>query len=233
MRKITLRNILVFVGIFGTIILVPQIFNSIIRVLGQTLNICIPLRIDLNNWYNIIAIALPSALSYIVVKQSEQQQKENVDLQNRMEEINKKMVELELKSEIGYLRPYFSLKDAGADGSDRQPYPYRLNEYIKLVNSGEHDFFIISANFSVNGNHHVLPCNTPLFISKQLPYNVFCMETNCLSDELNCTQIDMEIELVLKTVKGFRYKQLLFLGFENTHKIGIVNKFNFEIQEVN
>lgn len=233
MKKINLRKILVFVGIIGSIIQAPQIFNSIVKAFSRAFNICIPLRIDLNNWYNIMAIAFPSALTYTVIKQSEQQQKENINLQNRMEKVNKKMLELELKSEIGYLRPYFSLKDAGTEGNNRQPYPYKLNKYIKLVNSGEHDFFIISVNFVVNGSQHIVPCNIPLFISKQSPYNEFVIETDCLSDELSCAQIDMEIELVLKTITGFQYKQLLFLGFENTNNVGIVNKFNFEILEMN
>ena len=226
MKGITPRKIIVWIMFLILLIVFPYITNAILCIFKS------PYFIKIYDWNDIIAIAIPSALAGLAVWQSAQQQNENVALQKRMEDINTRMVNMELQSGIGYFRPYFSLKDAGAEGSSRQPYPYKLSKYINLVNSGENDFFILSVNYTANGKQYKIPCSKPLYISKLSPYNEFLMETQGLVDEVNCSQIDIEIELVLKTMKGFQYKQLLFLGFENSDGIGIVNKFNTEIQEL-
>ena len=226
MKGITTRKIVICITFVILLIVFPYIANGVLtRLNSQYL-------IEVSSWNDIVAIAIPSALTCLVVWQSAQQQNQNIVMQKRMEEISAKMLAMELKSGIGYLRPYFSVKDAGAEGSSRQPYPYKLDKYISLLNSGENDFFVVSVKFKVNGNEYIVPDDTPLFISKRSPFNEFCLETNCLSNELNCTQIDMEIEFNLRTINGFNYKQLLFLGFENSDKIGFVDKFNIKIQEV-
>lgn len=226
MKTITVRRIAICFLSLVLLVAFPYIANGIFIAFNCKCSI------DASTWNDIIAIAIPSGLTILVIWQSAQQQTENAIIQQRMEAINAKMLHMELESGIGYLRPYFSLKDAGVEGSNRQPYPHKLNKYISLVNSGENDFFITSVSFTVNEKRYVLPCSRPVFISKQSPYNVFSLETGCLANELDCTQIDMEIELILKTIKGFQYKQVLFIGFENSDKVGIINKFNIEIQEM-
>ncbi len=231
MRKVTFKNIVVCVLLYIVLAIFPQLCNLAIETMNQCLNWNILFRIDSDGWFNFISIAVPSTLTYFVIKQSDAQQEENNYMQNRMEKISARMLELELRDKIGYLRPYFSLKDAGVGDSHRQPYPYRLSKYITLVNSGDADLFIISISLVANGKPHIIPCDTPLFVSKQSPFNEFCLETKNLLGELSGTQIDMTIEFVLRNIKGFQYKQILFLGFENREEIGQLNKFNVEIQE--
>lgn len=233
MKRISLKSIVIWLLCFVTLAAFPYLCNTIIDAVNQYSRINIPFCVDTNLYFDFAAIAISSTLTYLVIRQSSQQQTENYDVQSKMEKISARMLELELRDGIGYLRPYFSLKDAGTEGSHRQPYPYKLNQYIVLVNSGDADLFIISTKFEVNGKPYVLPSASPLFISKQSPFNEFCLQTTCLSDDLDDSQIDMTIEFSLKNLKGFQYKQILFIGFKNHERIGHLNKFNCEIQEMN
>ena len=148
-----------------------------------------------------------------------------------MEQINARMLEIELNSKRGYLVPYFKLKDAGLSENSRAPYPHDLKKFLRLVNAGDDDLFITFVQKKVNGRITESPCTPPLYVSRKSPYNEYCIELNLSKDELKSQQIEFEITINMKNTKGYQYAQILFIGMDNKDGIGTVNCFNMEIRE--
>ena len=231
MKRISFSSILVTIGLFGVLLFLPYIFDVIIDGLSRMYDIQIPFYFNLDNWYDVMSIALPAALTYLVIRQSEQQQRENDKAQQRMEHLNARMLDIELKSKMGYLLPYFKLKDAGLSEDSRRTYPHYLKEHLKLVNAGDDDLFITSVEMVANNTHSQIPCNTALYVSKKPPFNEFCIEWNLDDKTFASPQIDVKLDIEMKNTKGYKYRQILYIGFENNNGTGTINRFNMDIQE--
>lgn len=229
MRKISFGKILVCACTFGTFLIIPYILNAFVVALNREFNIVVPLYFNLDNWYDLMAIAFPSALTYFVLSQSEQQQKENVNLQARMEQLNKKMLDIELKSKIGYFLPNVDTKRR--DGV-WLPYKHLLKDGIDLVHAGDDIVFVIEASYMFHGQRRSVIKNKALCFIDKPSFNCYHFALDLTEEELRMFQIDIDIILVLKNSKGYQYRQIINLGFDNNNGEAIINRFNMIIQEV-
>lgn len=230
MKKFGLGKVLGCFAVFGVLMLIPFFFNLSIEFINNRFNTTFTLEIQWDKWCDFIAVVLPSALTYIVIKQSEQQQKEHMEAQDRLDTINKRMLEMELKSRLGYFIPPFSQSVAGEER--RIPYSYDLKGYIRLENNGDDDVFVSSVKV-INGNNAHNECaDKHLYFSKKSPYNVLLINLKLSEEQLLEKQIDVKIEINMKNTKGYQYSQRLDIGFANHNGTGEINKFNMDIQEI-
>ncbi len=232
MRKIKFGNILTTISIFATLLIVPYVFDTLIDGICREYGYQIPFYFNLDRWFDIMAIAFPSALTYIVICQSESQQKDNTEMQKSLEHINAKMLNLEQKAKIGYFIPYVKLKDAGIDGFERSYYPHDLRKYITLSNMGNDDVFIIGADGIVNGKKYDIPLSDELFVPKSSPLKELLLDCTLSDEDLSVSNIDVVIKLTLRNMIGYEYIQILNIGFINHSGKGEVNSFNMSIREV-
>lgn len=231
-KRISFSSILVTIGLFGVLLFLPYMLDVIINGLSRACGIQIPLYFNLDRWYDVMSIAFPAALTYLVIRQSEWQQEENDKAQQRMEQLNSRILDMELKAKMGYLLPYFRLKDAGLSEDSRHPYPHYFKEHLKLVNASDDDLFVTSVKMTINETQSEIPCEIILYVSKRPPYNEFCIEWKLDEETFTSPQIDVRLDIGMKNTKGYQYMQILYIGFENKNGIGTINRFNMEIQEV-
>lgn len=229
MKKLSIRKFLLFVSCFCVILLIPEIINSIIWIICMALRLSAIPYIRTDDWFTLMAIAFPSALTYLVIRQSEQQQEENERLQIRMERLNEKIFNTELKSKIGYFVPEVDKKDIHGRWV---PYSHPLKKGIDLIHAGDDIVFVIEASYVFQGKRLYVKQNEPICFLNKLSFNCYCLECDFTDEDLDLPQIDLDIELVMKNSKGYQYKQIINLGFDNDHGIGIINRFNMSIQEV-
>lgn len=133
MTHIGAKKVIIPICVFLVVLLLPQLINAVL-IYAQTKNgTDVIYTLDLGYWYDIAAIAFPCGLTYLVLRQSEQQQKENRDLQKRMEHLNERMLNSELKAHLGYFLP-----EIDEDGVGRKSIPvkHNLRNGIELVHSG-------------------------------------------------------------------------------------------------
>lgn len=230
MKKIGLGKVLGCFAAFGVLMLIPFLFNLSIELINNRFNTTFTLEIQWDKWCDFIAVVLPSALTYIVIKQSEQQQKENMEAQDRLDKINKRMFEMELKSSLGYFIPPFT-QDIVVEGR-KLPYVYDLNDYIRLDNNGDDDVFVSSIKVTNGDKEHNEYANQCLYFSKKPPYNILLIDLRLNEKQLSEKQIDVKIEINMKNTKGYQYTQTLYIDFTNTNGKGEISKFNMEIQEM-
>lgn len=230
MRKISFSNILVAIGLFGTLLFIPYIADVIITGIEAEYSINVPLYFNLDRWYEVMSIALPAALTYLVIRQSEQQQKESEVVQTRMERINKSLLEMNLKSKIGYFIPKIYIEDHMQD-SRKQHYPHKMDKHIVLVNEGDDNTFIHSVDLWVCGKKKNLDPMSPICFLCKPPFNEMLFECYLSDEELKMSQIDMEIVIFAENTYGYMYRQILQIGFACKNNIGIVNSFNMELKE--
>lgn len=108
-----------FAPICAMIVVFPFVINFVIEFISTCFKFEIDWRIEWHEWCDFIAVALPSALTYAVIQQSERHEKDNTKTQEKLETINRKMLVMEQQSKMGYFIPYIKLKDAGVEGFDR------------------------------------------------------------------------------------------------------------------
>ena len=229
MNKITIKTVLLFLCIFLGLLLAPYIINSIIWI------VCIAIKsqsipsIKTSEWNSLMAIALPSALTYLVLRQSEQQQKENEHLQIRMERLNEKMLQTELKSRIGFFLPI--VDDKRADGR-WIPHRYDLADGIELNHAGDDIVFVTEASYIFHEKRKFIIQDESICFIDKPSFSCYCVGVDLSDEDLKLPQIDIDIELCLKNSKGFQYKQIINLGFENDNGLAIINRFNMNLVEV-
>lgn len=221
MKKADLKKFLIIMGIF-VLLFMPYLVNAILIAVQVYAHAQIISVLDLDLWYDILAIGFPCTLTYLVICQSEQQQKENAHL-------TQKMLNTELKSKIGYFVPEVDKKDIHGKWI---PHRHSLKEGIGLIHAGDDIIFIIEASYAFHGRRIYVPQNEPVCFLNKTSFNRYCLECNFTDEDLNLPQIDLDIELVMKNSKGYQYSQIINLGFDNDHGIGIINRFNMNIQEV-
>ena len=229
MKKFGLGKVLGCFAFFGVLMLIPFFFNLSIEFINNCFNTTFPLEIQWDKWCDFIAVVLPSVLTFIIIKQSEQQQKENMEAQDRLDKINKRMLEMEIKSRLGYFIPPFSRNIPGEE--KRIPYSYDLKGYIELENNGDDDVFVSSIKVTCGDNTHDNCADRHLYFSKKPPYNVLLIDLKLDEKQLMEKQIDVRIEICMKNTKGYQYFQMIDIGFANHNGIGEINKFNMDIQE--
>lgn len=232
MKRIKLGDILATIGIFATLLIIPYILDTLIDGVYRTYGFQIPLYFNLETWSDIMAIAFPSALTYVVIRQSEIQQRNNAEMQKSLERINEKMLNIEQKTKKGYFIPYVKLKEAGIDGFNNSYYPHDLRKYITLSNVGNDDVFIIEADSVINGKKHDIPLSEDLFVPKSAPLKELLLDCALSDEDLLVSHIDVVIRLTLRNMVGYEYVQVLNIGFTNHEGKGEVNSFNMSIQEV-
>lgn len=232
MKRVRFSNILVAVGVFAILLIAPYLLNTLIDGVYREYGYQIPLYFNLDTWYDIMSIAFPAALTYIVIRQSERQQKDNMEMQKSLERINEKMLDLEKKSKIGYFVPHVKLKDAGIDGFEHSYYNHDLKKYITLANVGTDDVFVIKASGSINGRIYNVPCEKGLFVPNNSLLKELNFDCSLHEEGLSLPHIDLEINLTLRNMIGYEYVQMLFIGFKNNNGRGTVDSFNMSIQEV-
>lgn len=232
MKKFGVGSVIMWFAIICAIIIaIPTVINISCEMLNTYTTLQFEWRLEWSTWCDIIAVAIPSALTCFVIKQSEVQQKASDKNQERMERINQRMLQLELKSRIGYMVPEL-YNQIGTDNTRTVLYKHNLKRSICLKNIGDDDVFVISATVRANEREHFDSTNRPLYVSKHALYNDFCIDLQLSELELKQNQVDAEIELNLRNTKGYTYKQVLYIGFENQDGVGIINKFNTEIKEI-
>lgn len=187
--------------------------------------------IEVTQWDKIISPVVTTYLSIVVIYQSQQQQKANKDSQDRLERINERMLTAEISSQLGYLLPYYKLNERCKDADSRRLYPYNLRETIELYNAGDADVFILDEVIAINEDARRKNGLSPFFISNKGPHQVLCLTPEFSETELALPQIDFNVILTLKNIKGYRYQENLFLGFERiSDTTWNVNKLNMEIK---
>lgn len=233
MKRLGIGNILKwFLVICAIIVAIPPVINLACEMLNTYTKLNFDWRVEWSSWSDLIAVAILSALTCFVIKQSEEQQKANDESQERMERINQRMVDMELKSSIGYFVPPLNKGQSTQQNGVVFPYKHDLKKYIDLDNIGNDDVFVISVAVRVNGKECLESTEKPLYISKLAPYNALKIELKLTVEELRKGQIDTEIEIKMKNTKGYIYAQVLYIGFENRNGIGTVDSFNMEIKEI-
>lgn len=229
MNKITLKDVLLIAGCFGLVLIVPEIINLFIQVICVVFKFDETLLFDIKDWYNVMAIAIPSALTFLVLRQSELQQKENAKIQEKAEQISEKMLQTELRSKVGYFLP--KVDDKLRDGR-WIPHRHDLRDSISFVHAGDDIIFLTEASYIFKGvRNNLFEGQSICFIDKP-SFNCYCVELELSEEDLNMPQIDIDFEFTLKNSKGFCFKQIINLGFGNDKGIGIINRFNMNIQEV-
>lgn len=215
---------------FILFLLTPQIINSILDYIGSNYLIFIPFRMDTKNWYQIMAIAFPCALSYIVIKQSEIQQKENELAQKRLEEMNQQLLDLQLKSNLGYLLPNYNSEKNNHPYDNQIMYTEGKGTFIKLINAGDDDIFVLAFKETINGVVTSDTLSKPLYLSKSAAFNNMLFECHLTEENHEEKFLDIVIEIEIKNMRGYRYRQILYMGFENKNSLYSMEKFNMEIR---
>ncbi len=214
------------------IVAIPFLLNFFVSFLNAHTHIRCEWKISWSDWCDIVAVVIPSVLTWVVIKQSEEQQRVNEKNQDRMEHINQRMLDLERRAHFGYLIPELNDSRIKKELGRTVRYHHDLRSFVSLTNIGDDDIFILFSEIRVNGGRIQNPVKIPLYIAKQPPFNIFNVNLQLDDYDLAKNQIDVEIEIHMKNTKGYVYSQILFIGFENENGDGIINKFNISIEEL-
>ncbi len=223
---------LVYLGIAACIALLfilPYGINYVLNCIDPTISATVRYRIDVEGWHNAIAIIIPTVLSYFVYKQSEIQQAANESTQKRLERMNRRLLDNELKAHRGYFIPetYAFL----GEGKNRIEYPHQLDKYISLANEGNDLVFVSHVDVVANSIPTFSGDMKPVCFWADSPHKVFSLEPHLTEELLKASQIDFVITLHLKNSRGFSYIEVLEAGFSWDGKSGRVNALNMEFQE--
>lgn len=228
MKSTGLRRVIFPIIIFTVVLLLPLIINAVL-ILAQSKNGVEEIyTLNLEFWYDIVAIAVPSFLTLLVLLQSEKQQQVNEEMQKRMEQINERMLNSELRAHLGYFLPEI---DETSAGRRNIPVRHNLHENINLIHAGDDIVFVMKSTCFHGGKAYVSPQREPVCFLNQPSLRKFLVECSFDELELKAPQVDVVIELVLQNSKGYQYKQTIDLGFENDNEAWIINRFNMRIEE--
>lgn len=229
LKKTDYKKVLIPVCIFGIFLFFPYFLNIIVTLIESKMGAQHITGLDFDLWYDVLAIAFPSALTYLVLQQSEQQQEENKRMQEKLERLNEKMFETELKSKIGFFLPQL---DEEISGNKKRIYKHDLRKHISLIHSGDDIVFVDEACYIVNYKKTYGFVHEPMCFIDKAGFNKLYVEIDFDDDTLKQSEVELKIELRLKNSKGYRYMQKISLGFSNDNGIGRVDKFNMSIEEV-
>lgn len=233
MKKFGIGSVIMwFVIICALIIGIPLVINISCELLTIYTKLQFEWRLEWSTWCDIIAVAIPSALTCFVIKQSEVQQKANDDSQERMERINKRMLDLETKSSFLYFIPKINDDRIKKETGRVAQYRHDLSEPLALKGVGDDVAFVISEAVRFHSGETAILAKKPLFISKEEILDVLYVNLGLGNEQLNAPQIDLEIEIEMKNIRKYHYCQILYIGFEKDNDKWVINKFNMEIKEI-
>ena len=199
-------------------IIIIYILKQIIR--ARIVVFILPLAQTGSDWLqtivSILSIIISSLLSFAVIQQAK--------YQNR---INKKLLDSSLGERLGYFTPRSIIEIGGR----KVDYYHNLDEGVELDNTGEDCVFIFRTDLVVCGKKKDIPLWPEVFFSNEYPHNRLIYTCHLTNEEINQPIINMEITLFLKNMKGYRYKEVLFLSFEKA--VGTGNPYDFRLCKFN
>ena len=206
------------------ILLFPHIWNLCIRNCFEVSTMLIPI----SDWNATIPPIISAFMSLLVIFQAETQRESSETAQARMEKINDKMLTVERKEKLGYFIPEVS-EDFDTLRKNSKIHP--LEKYIYLRNSGNDGVFVEVKDLSVCGAKKSIPHRDPLWFSCTEPFCTMDFECYLTSEELNRSELDISITLLLTNMVGYKYLQELEIGFHNRNGLGVVSSYNMRLLE--
>ena len=149
----------------------------------------------------------------------------------RGNEINKRILNSELKTNIGYFLPKSDVKRTVDDNNVTVPYDYKLNKSLPLYNSGDSSINVIKSIHKINDTRKIED-DTPFFAPEKGEFTRMDMLLKLSEEELRFDKISIEMDIIMENLRGYRYKQTLYMYFTkngNTHNL---TGFNTKIADI-
>ena len=202
----------------------PYFYNAVVPFIAKKCENINCSLINISAWNDTVSVLAPMILSTVVILQSKNHQDD-------LKSINDRMLNLEEKSKLGYFLPYVFLKDAGIEGCDHSNYSHSIDKQVDIYNGGTDNVFIVSAFGKANGRKFEIPINEKLFVPNDGPFRKIHLECFLTKEELALDNIEVEFDLLLQNMLGYKYHQILRLNFEIINDYGIVKGFNMNIKD--
>lgn len=203
----------------------PYIWNScIVTIPTSTAEI-----ISIRDWNSTVPPIMSALMSLLVIVQAEKQRETSEKVQERMERINAKMLDVSRKEKLGYFVP--EVKEEINEGKFAWK-THPLRNYIYLRNSGNDSVFVSVKKLSVCGENKKIPDKETLWFSCEGPFSIMDFECYLSDEELHLPELKISITLQLTNMTGYQYFQELEIGFVNKNGCGVANSFNMRLLEV-
>lgn len=202
----------------------PYFYNAVVPFIAKNCENINCSLINISAWNDTVSVLAPMILSAVVILQSENHQDD-------LKSINDRMLNLEEKSKLGYFLPYVSIKETGIEGYDHSNYSHSIDKQVDIYNGGTDNVFIVSAFGKANGRKFDIPINEKLFVPNDGPLRKIHLECFLTKEELALDNIELEFDLLLQNMLGYKYHQILRLNFEIINDYGIVKGFNMNIKD--
>lgn len=202
----------------------PYFYNAVVPFIAKNCENINCSLINISAWNDTVSVLAPMILSAVVILQSENHQDD-------LKSINDRMLNLEEKSKLGYFLPYVSIKETGIEGCDHSNYSHSIDKQVDIYNGGTDNVFIVSAFGKANGRKFDIPINEKLFVPNDGPFRKIHLECFLTKEELALDNIELEFDLLLQNMLGYKYHQILRLNFEIINDYGIVKGFNMNIKD--
>lgn len=202
----------------------PYFYNAVVPFIAKNCENINCSLINISAWNDTVSVLAPMILSAVVILQSENHQDD-------LKSINDRMLNLEEKSKLGYFLPYVSIKETGIEGCDHSNYSHSIDKQVDIYNGGTDNVFIVSAFGKANGRKFDIPINEKLFVPNDGPLRKIHLECFLTKEELALDNIELEFDLLLQNMLGYKYHQILRLNFEIINDYGIVKGFNMNIKD--
>lgn len=224
MKNSVKKETFIILAISIILLFFPHLYNCVVTFIAKKCENINCLLINTSAWNETVSILVPMILSAVVILQSENHQDD-------LKSINDRMLNLEEKSKLGYFLPYVSLKDDGIEEYNHSNYPHQIDECVDIYNGGTDNVFIVSAFGKANGRKFDIPINEKLFVPNDGPLRKIHLECFLTNEELALDNIELEFDLLLQNMLGYKYHQILKLNFEIIDACGIVKGFNMNIKD--
>ena len=202
----------------------PYFYNAVVPFIAKNCENINCSLINISAWNDTVSVLAPMILSAVVILQSENHQDD-------LKSINDRMLNLEEKSKLGYFLPYVSIKETGIEECDHSNYSHSIDKQVDIYNGGTDNVFIVSAFGKANGRKFDIPINEKLFVPNDGPLRKIHLECFLTKEELALDNIELEFDLLLQNMLGYKYHQILRLNFEIINDYGIVKGFNMNIKD--
>lgn len=224
MKNSVKKATLIILAIFIILLFFPHLYNSVVPFIAKNCENINCSLINISAWNDTVSVLAPMILSAVVILQSENHQDD-------LKSINDRMLNLEEKSKLGYFLPYVSIKKTGIEGYDHSNYSHSIDKQVDIYNGGTDNVFIVSAFGKANGRKFDIPINEKLFVPNDGPLRKIHLECFLTKEELALDNIELEFDLLLQNMLGYKYHQILRLNFEIINDYGIVKGFNMNIKD--
>ena len=147
----------------------------------------------------------------------------------KAQETNNRLLELEKKSKRGYFVPEHSVK------VDKFPNPVIRDHFIEdpgisLVCCGEDNVYVSKSGYFLNGR--TIEKNDELFVTTEGEFNKAFISIELTEDERTLTELNIEIVLHLENSRRYHYTQTLYLSFKKRSEKGYrLSSFNSKFSD--